>query len=92
MNQYIIPLLIYLCSISIVSICVTVKDKRAAMHGKRRTPESTLMLLGLLGGAAAMFVTMKIIRHKTRHLKFMLGLPAEILIHIILFIFCLDIL
>lgn len=92
MNQYIIPVLIFFCAISFVSVCVTIKDKRAAKAGKRRVPESTLMLLGFLGGAIAMFVTMKIIRHKTRHLKFMLGLPAEILIHIILFIFCLDIL
>ena len=92
MSKYIIPVLIYLCSISFISVCVTIKDKRAAIAGKRRTPESTLMLFGLLGGALAMLITMKIIRHKTRHLKFMLGLPAEILFHIILLIFYLDIL
>jgi uncharacterized membrane protein YsdA (DUF1294 family) len=34
------------------------------------------LLLSLLGGSVAMFATMLMIRHKTKHLKFMLGIPA----------------
>ena len=33
------------------------------------------MLMGALGGAGAMLITMLMIRHKTKHIKFMLGLP-----------------
>lgn len=68
--------------ISLVSVFLTVYDKRIAGSGKRRIPESTLMTVGLLGGAAVMYFTMKKIRHKTKHKKFMLGLPAEVILHI----------
>lgn len=75
-------ILIWLGIISLISVIVTVYDKIAAKYGSRRIPEKTLMLLGILGGAVAMLITMLTIRHKTRHSKFMLGLPLEILLHI----------
>lgn len=61
---------------------MTVKDKKAAIKGKRRVPEKTLILVGLCGAAVPMFITMRIIHHKTKHIKFMLGLPLEALLHI----------
>ena len=73
-------LLGYLALISLISAVVTVADKiRSKKSGARRVPENTLMLLGALGGAAAMLMTMVMIRHKTRHIKFMLGLPIILL-------------
>lgn len=69
-------ILAYAAVISLVSSVVTMWDKsRSKIAGARRVPENTLMLLGALGGAAAMLITMLMIRHKTRHIKFMLGLP-----------------
>ncbi len=78
MPLYIKPILIYFAVISLAAVVITVKDKRAAVKGKWRVPEATLMLVGLFGGATAMLVTMKVIRHKTKHMKFMVGLPLEI--------------
>lgn len=63
---------------------LTILDKWKAKHNKWRIPENTLMLVGLLGGALAMYITMKTIRHKTLHKKFMIGLPTQILLHSIL--------
>lgn len=83
MNNY-AYILIYWLIISLVSVFFTIKDKNAAKKHRWRTPEATLMMLGLLGGAEAMYITMKKIRHKTQHKKFMIGLPAEILLHIAL--------
>lgn len=60
---------------------MTAADKSKAKRSARRIPEATLMLVGLFGGALAMFVTMKTIRHKTKHKKFMIGLPLEIAFH-----------
>lgn len=82
MKQYILPILFYLSVISIASVVLTVKDKQAAAGHQWRVPESVLMFFGLLGGATAMLITMKKIRHKTKHIKFMLGLPLEITLHI----------
>ena len=69
--------ILWVGALSLISFLVTVYDKWAAKHNPRhRTRENTLLLLSLLGGSVAMFATMLTIRHKTKHLKFMLGIPA----------------
>ena len=69
--------LAYIAIISLISIIVCVYDKKVSRKNRveLRTPEKTLLLLSALGGSVAMFVTMLIIRHKTKHVKFMLGIP-----------------
>lgn len=72
----------YLCFISAVTVILTIYDKIAAKSNPRhRIPENTLIYMGVLGGAAAEYVTMVLIRHKTKHKKFMVGLPVIIAIH-----------
>lgn len=72
--------------ISIIAVVLTIYDKWAAKHGKRRIPEKILMLVAFFGGAIAMYLTMILIRHKTKHNKFMIGLPIMIVLHIIIII------
>ena len=74
----------YLLIISIVAIIVTVKDKVSAKIDARRTPEKTLLIISALGGSCAMLVTMLLIRHKTRHIKFMLGIPLILIVQTII--------
>lgn len=74
-------IIIYFVVISLVAAVMTVADKIFAKKGMWRIPEATLMLVGLLGGALAMFITMRTIRHKTKHKKFMIGLPLMIALH-----------
>ena len=45
-----------------------------------RIPEKTLLILSAVGGSVAMFITMLLIRHKTKHFKFMFGIPVIIVI------------
>lgn len=71
---------------SAAAVYATKADKSYAKKGKRRIPERTLMLIGLFGGAEAMYITMKKIRHKTKHNKFMIGLPLEIVLHVLLIV------
>lgn len=74
-------LLCYTAGISAVSVLVTVYDKRAAKRRPaHRVPEHTLLWLAALGGSVAMYLTMRLIRHKTRHRRFMIGLPAMIVV------------
>ena len=70
-------LLAYIAIISLISIVVCIYDKKISKKNRveLRTPEKTLLLLSALGGSVAMFVTMLLIRHKTKHVKFMLGIP-----------------
>ena len=74
-------IIIYFVVISLVAAIMTVADKIFAKKGMWRIPEATLMLVGLLGGALAMFITMRTVRHKTKHKKFMIGLPLMIALH-----------
>lgn len=76
-------LFIYLIFINILALIFTVSDKHRAIKHKRRISEFTLMLISVLGGSVTMLVTMLVIRHKTRHIKFMLGIPLIILIQLI---------
>ena len=74
-------LLIYFAVMSFLGFFASMYDKLAAQAGKRRISEKALMLLGFFGGATGMYVTMQLIRHKTKHKKFMIGLPVFIVIH-----------
>lgn len=70
---------IYMALLSIVSMVVTIVDKINAVRHRRRVPEKTLLILAALGGSVAMYLTMLVIRHKTKHIKFMLGIPIIVL-------------
>ena len=74
--------LAYLAIISLVSIVVCIHDKKITKKNRveLRIPEKTLLILSALGGGVAMFVTMLLVRHKTKHVKFMLGIPVIILL------------
>ncbi len=73
---------IYLVVISILSVLVCIYDKTASKTGKvkLRIPEKSLFIWSAVGGGVAMFLTMLIIRHKTKHKQFMIGIPAIILL------------
>lgn len=75
-------ILIYFALISIFAIIITIIDKRNAIKGKRRISEDFLLTIGLIGGALAEYITMKAIHHKTKHKKFMIGLPIEFILQI----------
>ena len=72
-------LLIYFIAISLISVIVCVADKARAKKGKWRIKESRLFLLSASGGGAAMYITMRLIRHKTLHKRFMIGIPLIII-------------
>lgn len=77
----------YLLLINFIAFLLTYYDKKASKIGLRRVRENTLMLVALLGGSAAMYITMKMIHHKTRVSLFMVGLPFIFVIEMILVVF-----
>ena len=78
--------LAYIAIISLISVIVCIYDKKISKKNRveLRTPEKNLMLLSALGGSVAMFITMQIIRHKTKHVKFMLGIPLIIIVQAVI--------
>lgn len=79
-------LAVYLAAINITAAVAACADKRRAIRGRWRIPERTLLLLGFFGGAAGELLAMLLIRHKTKHAKFMLLLPLFCLLHAALLI------
>ena len=86
--EIIIP--IYLAVINLFAIIITVADKRRAARHKWRVSESALLIVSALGGAVGMYITMLLIRHKTRKLKFMLGIPVIFFTELIAALFVLN--
>ena len=80
-------ILMWFAVISLVAVIVTVADKIKARRGAYRISEAALMSVSALGGSVAMLVTMLTIRHKTKHIKFMLGIPIIILFQIIVAVY-----
>lgn len=70
--------------LSLTTVIITVIDKKRARNNGWRTPEKTLITLALLGAALPEYITMKKTRHKTKHNKFMIGLPLIMLLHLII--------
>lgn len=72
--------IIYLAIISLIAVIMTVSDKSRAKRHKRRIAEKTLFITAILGGSAAMYLTMLAVRHKTKHKRFMIGLPLIMIV------------
>lgn len=62
--------------ISIIGWILPYADKKRAQNGSWRIPEKTLFIVSALGGSAAMYASMKRYRHKTKHKRFMIGIPC----------------
>lgn len=82
MEKYTGIILIYLAVISLITAIVTAIDKYKAKKGAFRISEATLFILALLGGSLGEYLTMKAIRHKTLHKRFMIGLPVIMLLQL----------
>ena len=61
-------------------------DKSKARKRSWRIPESTLFVLALIGGSIGSIVGMHLFRHKTKHWYFLYGMPAILIIQILIVI------
>lgn len=88
MNPIIAVALIYFAIISLISVIVCIYDKLISKKNRveLRVPEKTLFILSALGGSVAMYVCMQLVRHKTKHKRFMIGIPLIIVLQIVLII------
>lgn len=59
-------------------------DKQKAKRHKWRISENTLIIISILGGSIGSIIGMQLFRHKTKHIKFKLGLPIILIMQIIL--------
>lgn len=71
-------LLFFIFSINVVTFIVYGIDKLKAKRGKWRIPETTLLLLAIVGGSIGAWCGVKVWHHKTLHKKFRYGIPLII--------------
>jgi uncharacterized membrane protein YsdA (DUF1294 family) len=67
--------LLYLLTINAAGFFSMLADKHKARKNLWRIPERVLMTVAVLGGSAGILLGMYTARHKTKHLKFTLGVP-----------------
>lgn len=72
-------LVIYLLAVNLLAYLLMGIDKKRAREGRWRVSERTLLLTAAAGGSAGAALGMISFRHKTRHLKFTLGIPLILL-------------
>lgn len=77
-------LTICLIVINIVAFVAFGIDKRKAQKGIWRTPEAVLLLLAAIGGSLGAWLGMKVFHHKTQHKKFKYGVPALLVLQVVL--------
>ena len=77
-------IIFYLLTINATGFLLMLADKHKAKKNLFRIPEATLIGVALIGGSAGSLLGMSIFRHKTRHLKFALGIPVILVMQIVL--------
>lgn len=80
---------LYLTVVNLTGFAVMGIDKRKAVRHLWRVRESTLFLIALLGGSVGSILGMRMFRHKTRHWYFVYGMPAILVLQILLAVFIL---
>lgn len=81
--------LVYLLIINAVGFLLMLIDKWKAKKNRWRIREATLMTVAAIGGSVGCLIGMYTVRHKTKHLKFVVGIPMILVVQIFAAIYCL---
>ena len=74
--------LIYLITVNVVAFLLMLSDKHRAIKKYYRIPERVLIGAAVIGGSFGSLLGMKLLHHKTRHIRFRWGLPMILALHI----------
>ena len=75
---------IYLVIITLIAFLLMAMDKSRARKHQWRIPEKTLFLSAILGGSIGAIAGMYTFHHKTRHWYFVIGMPAILILQVVL--------
>ena len=82
-------IIIYFIIINLLGFFAMGIDKWKAKKGNWRIPENTLFMFTILGGGIGTIAGIYVFRHKTKKLEFTLGMPAILILEIILVVYLL---
>lgn len=69
---------------NLLAFVLMASDKKKAKSGAWRVPEKVLFLSAILGGSIGAIVGMQVFRHKTKHWYFKYGMPAILILQMII--------
>ena len=75
-------LILYFSVLNLAGLLCMWSDKRKAIRHAWRIPEKTLFLVAISGGSVGVLAGMYLVRHKTKHMSFVIGIPLIILAQI----------
>ena len=70
----------YLAAVNIIGLALFGMDKRRAVRHAWRIKESTLFITAIIGGSVGCIIGMQVFRHKTKHMKFIVGMPMILIL------------
>ena len=73
---------VYLAAVNIIGFALFGIDKRRAVRHAWRIPERTLFFIAIIGGSIGCILGMQVFRHKTKHIKFIIGMPVILILQI----------
>lgn len=74
----------YLLIVNAAAFLLMLADKWKAQQKDRRIRENVLITAAIIGGSIGIWAGMYLFRHKTKHLKFTLGIPIILAIQILI--------
>lgn len=80
-------IILYFIIINIIGLLAMGIDKWKAKNNRWRITENTLFLITIFGGGIGTVAGMYLFRHKTQKPKFTFGLPAILILEIILIVY-----
>lgn len=81
--------ILYLLLINIIAFLLMGIDKKKAVMHRWRIPEKTLFLSAIMLGSIGANLGMKVFRHKTKHMMFVIGMPAILIVQIVIAVYLL---
>ncbi|WP_082691271.1 DUF1294 domain-containing protein [Paenibacillus rubinfantis] len=77
----------YIAILNIIGLLIMWYDKSQAVVSGRRVPEKRIFFICLLGGSFGVWIGMRLFRHKTKHYRFVFGVPLILILNMICFYF-----
>lgn len=85
MNSVILTIVfLYLVIVNLIGYALMGIDKKRAIRGAWRISEATLFFFAIIGGSIGSILGMRHFRHKTKHWYFVWGMPAILLVQLLL--------
>ena len=75
-------ILLYLLIMNAAGFLVMTADKLFAKSNAWRVPERNLLGIAAIGGSIGVWLAMYTVRHKTKHIKFVIGVPVILALQI----------